>query len=159
MTDNELFEIIERDFTSFCIKATLRDEALREAPHLNGLLVDFKGDIPRSEGLRPDIMVHIMTVFERNEFTKSELYAKTIVFKLKPQIRMFIESRPVLNANLKKRDENWEYLTHEQVAVVLGLSIQQYNRGRARAKENAVYFVKALREQARVKRVFNTECA
>lgn len=159
MTDNELFEIIERDFTSFCFKATLRHEALREAPHLNGLLVDYGGDIPRSEGIKPDIMVRIMTIFERNEFTKSELLAKQIVFKLKPHIRIFIESRPILNANLKKRSENWEYLTHEQTAMALGLSIQQYNRGRARAKENVIYFAKELREAARAKKRLVVKCA
>lgn len=159
MTDNELFEIIERDFTGFCFKATLRHEALREAPHLNGLLVEYGGDIPRSEGIKPDIMVRIMTVFERNEFTKSELLAKQIVFKLKPHIRIFIESRPILNANIKKRAENWEYLTHEQTAMALDLSIQQYNRGRTRARELVVFYAKEFREAARVKKALMIKVA
>lgn len=139
-----MFEIIERDFTLYYAKTITRNAALREAPHLNGLLVEFGGDIPRSEGIKPDIMVRIMTVFERNKYTRSEELAKKLIFKLPKNLQLFVVSRIYFNEKLKK-EKDWEYLTHAQVAQMLGFSIDQYNRGRARAKQYLVERVKQMK--------------
>lgn len=139
--DKYLYEILERDFISCVEKIWTCHDIPLKGPHLNGELVTYRGDLPRSSGHVPDKMAFVVDEYRKNSLTSAEEFARVMLYKIPERLRNFILYEMVYRKWVDD-SKGFRSLTQLELAHVLQCSIDQYKKARARAKETYVYLAK-----------------
>ena len=148
MTDNELFEIIERDWVNYYGKCESRDEIPWQAEGMMGKLVTYKGDLPVG-GLAFDGMPVMIDKFRKFHITNDERFARDMMFKVLSSLQLFIMVEPLYRNQVTSSGKK---ITQTILAAALGFSIDQYKKQRGKAKQHLIFHAREGMKQERRKR-------
>lgn len=129
--DTELFETLERDWVHFVSKFEASSEIPWQAEGLMAKMQIYLGDLPRSGAYKPDMMPSTIDKYRKIYTTDSERFAMRMIFRVPKNLQKFVMIEPLIRRK--------EKVTQDVIANVCGCTLDQYKKGRAKAKLFWVY--------------------
>lgn len=139
--DRDLFAALECAFSTFWDKNEHSGEIPWQAESLMGKIQTYEGDLPQSGAYKPDKMPSVVDKFRKFHVTDEEHFAAKVFMLVPLSLRYFIIVEPLIRRR--------EKVTQKVIAAVLGCSVSQYEKKRARAKIFAVAIARKLAERKR----------
>lgn len=129
--DRELFEQLERDWTTYISKIESKGEIAWQAPHLMGKLVDFEGDLPESGAYKPDMMPATIDKYRKIYISEAEAFAGRMLYRVPRALRIYVALEPIIK---RKEDYNQARMVALLNETGTACTLDSYKKRRARAK-------------------------
>lgn len=129
--DKELFEILERDWVHYVSKCESRDEIPWQGEGLMAKMQIYQGDLPTSGTYKPDMMPSTIDKYRKIPITEAERFAARMAFRVPANLQKHIMVEPIIRRR--------EKITQETIAALCSCTLDQYKKGRAKAKLFWIY--------------------
>lgn len=129
--DKELFEILERDWVNYVSKCESREEIPWQAEGVMAKMQIYCGDLPQGGSHKPDMMPSTIDKFRKFYITEDESFAARMVFRVPVNLQKFVMLEPIIRRQ--------EKVTQVAIAALCSCTVDQYKKGRAKAKLYWVY--------------------
>lgn len=123
--NKDLIKKIEADWSSYFEKCQSQNGIAWEGEGVMAKMIIYQGDLPESGAYKPDMMPSIVDNVRRFYTTHDEHFAARMMFSVPEHLRLFVMVPPLKVVSGLKQ---------EAKAHLLGCSLDQYKRKRAKAK-------------------------
>jgi len=124
--DKELFETLERDWVNYVSKHECANEIPWQAESVMAKMQIYKGDLPESGTYKPDTMPATIDAYRKFRITDAEYFAARMMFRVPRNLQKFVMLEPLIRRK--------EKVTQDMIAAICSCSLDQYKRGRVKAK-------------------------
>ena len=129
--DTELFEILERDWVNYVSKCESREDIPWQSEGVMAKMQIYCGDLPQGGGHKPDMMPSTIDKFRKIHITEEENFSARMIFRVPVNLQKFVMLEPIIRRQ--------EKVTQVAIAALCSCTVDQYKKGRAKAKLYWVY--------------------
>ena len=129
--DTETFEMLERDWVNYVSKCESREEIPWQAEGVMAKMQIYCGDLPQGGNHKPDMMPSTVDKFRKIYITCEEDFAARMIFRVPVNLQKYIMLEPIIRRK--------EKVTQVTVAALCDCTLDQYKKGRTKAKLYWVY--------------------
>ena len=134
--DREVFEQLERDWTTYISKIESMEEIPWQAESVMAKMQAYKGDLPQSGSYKPDTMPGTIDKYRKFYISDGEKFAGRMLYRVPRALRIYVALEPII-----KRKEDY---TQARLVALLNetgthCTLDQYKKRRAKAKMWWVY--------------------